>query len=66
MDTQKIDAVPIVFEGTLDEAVAYVKTCPQSTIGTASMKGIVCKPIVDVLTRNKERVIVKVKVRDFA
>lgn len=60
-----IDAVPIVFEGTLDEAVAYVKTCPQSTIGTASMEGIVCKPIVDVLTRNKERVIVKVKVRDF-
>lgn len=60
-----IDAVPIVFEGTLDEAVAYVKTRPQSTIGTAPMEGIVCKPIVDVLTRNKERVIVKVKVRDF-
>lgn len=60
-----IDAVPIVFKGTLDEAVAYVKTCPQSTIGTAPMEGIVCKPIVDVLTRNKERVIVKVKVRDF-
>lgn len=61
-----IDAVPIVFEGTLDEAVAYVKTRPQSTIGTAPMEGIVCKPIVDVLTRNKERVIVKVKARDFA
>ena len=60
-----IDAVPIVFEGTLDEAVAYVKTCPQSTIGTAPMEGIVCKPIVDVLTRNKERVIVKIKVKDF-
>lgn len=60
-----VDAVPIVMRGTLDEAVQFVKTKPKSTIGTANMEGLVCKPAVDMLDRMKNRIIVKIKVRDF-
>lgn len=63
--TFNIEAVPIILTGTLDEAVAYVKSKPKSTIGTANMEGLVCKPVVDVLDRMGRRVIVKVKVKDF-
>lgn len=60
-----IDAVPIVMRGTIEEAVQFVKTKPKSTIGTANMEGLVCKPEVDLLDRMGRRVIVKIKVRDF-
>ena len=60
-----IDVVPIVGIGTLEEAVQFVKRKPKSTIGTADMEGLVCKPLVDLLDRRGKRVIVKIKVRDF-
>lgn len=60
-----IELVPIILIGSLDEAVAYVKSRPKSTIGTANMEGLVCKPAVDMLDRRGRRIIVKVKVRDF-
>ena len=60
-----IDAVPIVCEGNLDGAVEFVKGKPKSTIGTADMEGIVCKPQVDMLDRMGRRLIVKIKARDF-
>jgi len=61
-----IAIVPVVGFGTLDEAIEFVKTRPQSTIGTAPMEGVVCRPFVELRSRNGERVIVKIKVRDFA
>ena len=60
-----IDAVPVVFQGTLEEAVAYVKTKPKSTIGTADSEGVVGRPIQELRTRTGDRVIVKIKVHDF-
>ena len=60
-----IDVVPIVFTGTLNGAVDFIKTKPKSTIGAADMEGIVCKPKIDMLDRMGRRLIVKVKVRDF-
>lgn len=60
-----IDVVPIIFTGTLEEAIRYVKTKPKSTIGTANMEGLVCRPAVEVKDRRNRRVIVKVKVKDF-
>ena len=63
--TFDIDVVPIVLTGTLQEAVDFVKQKPKSTIGSADMEGLVCKPAVDMLDRMGRRVIVKVKVRDF-
>lgn len=60
-----IDVVPIILTGTLNEAIAYVKSKPKSTIGTANMEGLVCRPVVEIKDRRNRRVIVKVKVKDF-
>lgn len=60
-----IDIVPIIMEGTIEEAVAYVKTEPKSTIGTAPMEGLVGRPKVEMRDRCGKRVIVKIKVKDF-
>ena len=60
-----VDVVPIVMCGTIEEAVEFVKTKPKSTIGTANMEGLVCKPEVDLLDRMGRRVMVKIKVKDF-
>ena len=60
-----IDVVPIVLTGTLSDAVAFVKTHPKSTMGTADMEGIVGRPMVELKDRMGKRLIVKVKVKDF-
>ena len=60
-----LDVVPIVYRGNLAGAVEFVKTNPDSTIGTAKMEGIVCKPVYELLDRNGDRIIVKIKWCDF-
>lgn len=60
-----IDIVPIIFEGTIQEGVDFVKTKPKSTIGTAMMEGLVGRPKVEMRDRAGKRVIVKIKVNDF-
>jgi len=55
----------IVLTGTLDEGIAFVKTKPKSTIGTAMMEGIVGRPKVELRDRCGHRIIVKIKVYDF-
>lgn len=60
-----IPVVPIVGHGTLDEAVSFVKTHPQSVIGDLPMEGIVCRPKLELRDRCGERVIVKIKWKDF-
>lgn len=60
-----IDIVPIIFEGTIQEGVDFVKTHPDSTIGTAKMEGLVGRPKVEMRDRCGNRVIVKIKWEDF-
>lgn len=60
-----IDVVPIIFEGTLQDGVDFVKTNPKSTMGTAMMEGLVGRPKVEMRDRCGKRVIVKIKVKDF-
>lgn len=60
-----IEAVPVIMTGTLLEAVEFVKTRPSSTIGSAKMEGLVCKPLEEVRDRMGNRVVVKVKCKDF-
>lgn len=60
-----IEAVPVIMTGTLLEAVEFVKTRPNSTIGNAKMEGLVCKPLEEVRDRMGNRVVVKVKCKDF-
>ena len=59
------DIVPIVLEGTLQDAVDFVKSHPKSTIGTADMEGVVGRPVVELQDRCGNRIIVKIKYRDF-
>lgn len=61
-----IDVVPIVGTGTLEEGVSFVRAEPVSTIGTAMMEGVVARPKVEMKDRMGRRVIVKIKVKDFA
>lgn len=60
-----LEVVPIILEGTLDDGVAFVKTKPASTIGTAPMEGLVGRPKVELQDRCGNRLIVKIKVKDF-
>ena len=62
-----LQCVPIVGTGSLLDAVEYVKTKPMSQIGKkqAISEGIVCKPRIELQNRLNERVIVKIKHRDF-
>lgn len=60
-----IDTVPIIMTGKLQDGVDYVKTKPKSTIGTANMEGLVARPKVELKDRCGNRLIVKIKVRDF-
>ena len=60
-----IDVVPIIFEGTIQEGVDFVKTHPDSTIGTAKMEGLVGRPKIEMRDRCGKRVIVKIKWEDF-
>lgn len=61
-----LEIVPVVLEGTLREGVDYVKSKPMSTIGTAPMEGLVGRPKVELQDRCGNRLIVKIKARDFA
>ena len=60
-----VDVVPIVLRGTIKDAIDYVKKKPASTIGSAKMEGVVGRPALELMTANSNRMIVKVKVRDF-
>ena len=60
-----LEIVPIIMYGSIQEAVDFVKTKPNSTIGTAKMEGVVGRPIVEMRDRCGKRIIIKIKVRDF-
>lgn len=63
-----IQCVPVVFRGTLQEAVDFVKTNPESKVATngkMTMEGIVVKPAVELCDSKGERIIVKIKCCDY-
>ena len=60
-----VDVVPLIFEGTLDDGINFVKKHPDSTIGHAKMEGLVARPKIEMRDRSGERVIVKIKWSDF-
>ena len=60
-----LKSVPVVGSGTLAEAVKYIRSKPQSTIGTCAMEGIVVRPHVELCDRYGNRIIAKIKCRDF-
>ncbi len=60
-----IPFVPDVGCGTLFEAIEYVKSEPRSRWGDFPAEGIVMRPVFELQTRRGERIITKLKVRDF-
>ena len=60
-----LEIAPVIMCGTIKEAVEFVKTAPDSTIGTAKMEGLVGRPSVELYEKNGKRLIVKIKVCDF-
>ena len=64
-DVFGLKVVPIVGRGTLEQGIEYVKTHPMSTLGDLPMEGIVARPAVEMRNRGGDRVICKIKWRDF-
>lgn len=60
-----VKTVPIVNIGTLPEAVEFIRQHPKSNLRDAEMEGIVCRPEFELADRRGNRIIVKIKCRDF-
>lgn len=60
-----LDIVPTIMIGKLQDGIDYVKTKPKSKIGTANSEGLVARPIYELRDRTGNRIIVKIKVKDF-
>ncbi|MCF7977441.1 MAG: RNA ligase family protein [Chromatiaceae bacterium] len=60
-----IDVIPIIGEGTLHDAVEWVKRGIRSTWGDFEAEGIVARPKIELRARSGERIITKIKCRDF-
>lgn len=60
-----IDVVPVIGEGTLDNAVEVTKAGFNSTWGDFKAEGIVARPATELRTRSGHRIITKIKTADF-
>lgn len=60
-----IKVVPIIGEGTLTEAIEMTRKGIKSQWGDFTAEGIVARPKTELLTRKGERMITKIKHRDF-
>lgn len=60
-----IKVVPILGEGTLDEAISMTKAGFNSTWGNFIAEGLIMKPKTELQTRRGHRVITKIKHKDF-
>lgn len=61
-----IKFAPVIGHGTLRDAIAMVKKGFNSQWGEFMAEGIVARPKVELFSRSGERIIVKVKHRDFS
>jgi len=64
----QIPIVPIIGRGTLMQAVEYVKNGYKSTIAHNKeymAEGLIMKPAVEMFSRKGERIVAKIKYKDF-
>ena len=64
-ETFNIKTAPFMFRGTLEDGVRFIKSHPKSVLRDAEMEGIVGRPTVQMFSRTGERIMVKIKCRDF-
>lgn len=60
-----LTVVPVVGQGTLLDAVNRVRSGYVSVWGNFIAEGLVCRPLVDLFTRKGDRIITKIKHKDF-
>ena len=60
-----LDVVPIIGSGSLQDAIDKVKLGITSNWGNFEAEGIVARPRVELVTRGGQRIITKIKARDF-
>jgi len=60
-----IDVVPVIGRGTLSDMVDYARAGIESTWGDFQAEGIVARPMTELCTRAGERIITKIKCKDF-
>ena len=61
-----VDSVPVLFTGELQKGIDFVKTKQSSTINCQhEMEGVVARPKIELRDRCGNRVIVKIKAKDF-
>lgn len=60
-----ISVVPIIGRGTLHDAIDLTRRGFNSRWGAFTAEGVVCRPAVELTNRRGERVITKIKVKDF-
>lgn len=60
-----LEVAPVVGKGTLHEAVEYTKQGFKSQWGDFTAEGLVLRPEVPLFTRSGERIVTKVKHKDF-
>lgn len=61
----KIKSVPVLFKGTIQEAIKKVTKGFESTLAKVTAEGLVLVPECDLLKRNGDRIITKIKFKDF-
>jgi len=62
----EIETVPVLGRGTLLQAVEMARRGFKSLIGDAQAEGVIMRPAMELLTRRGQRIIAKIKRRDFA
>uniref|UniRef100_A0A6M3JQY8 Putative RNA ligase n=1 Tax=viral metagenome TaxID=1070528 RepID=A0A6M3JQY8_9ZZZZ len=60
-----IEIVPVLSEGSLSEMVWRVKDGFLSQWGAFQAEGLVARPIIELTARNGQRIITKIKCKDF-
>jgi len=60
-----IDTVPIIGAGTLQEMVELAKSGFKSRWGDFMAEGVVARPTIELKGKNGERIITKIKYKDF-
>lgn len=60
-----LKVVPTLFAGTLEDAITQVTKSFDSVIGNCKAEGLVLTPSVPLFNRKGERIITKLKTRDF-
>jgi len=64
-DKLGLEIVPVIGRGTLIEMVEKVRAGFTSEWGNFQAEGIVARPAVDLMARNRSRIITKLKCKDF-